>query len=787
MKESRKTKESALMSNKQTPSTTEHGKNKKLIGPLLFYFSLLIVFILFVWFSASYLEPRLADPNTITNQVGFSPFSAFKTSVEGHVSSTLGRLLLQVITILVISRAIGWLFAKAKQPTVIGEIVAGVLLGPSLLGALWPEAFEALFPAESIQYLELLSSFGLILFMYTIGMELRIADIRAQARNALIISQASIFIPFILGMLLAISLYRNHALHVPFFPMILFMGIAMSITAFPVLARIIQERQMSRTPFGKLTLNTAAAGDIFAWLLLAAIMAVSQTGSFASALYNFLFLLLYMGLMFGVVRPLFRLIGKTYHKQELVTKALVAFIFILLLVSAYLTEILSMHALFGAFIFGLVMPEDLKFRHVITEKVEDVSLNLFLPLFFVSSGLKTDLTLINTWEMALLALLVIVVAVVGKVGGTYIGARVCGLSKKNSLYLGAYMNTRGLMELVVLKIGLDLGILPPLLFAILVLMTVVTTIMTTPLIHLIDWMMKEWRQHHSSTLTGKDEILISFGRPETGIALLALAKQIFPSHLLNKGVVAMHATLNSTLSTIDEESYFRENFSPLEHRAKKIDLPLRPLYTITDNVSSSIIEETERGEYKFLLLGAGLSFSSEKSDQEIVKMRRKWNQHWKRITLRRTLPSNELTDLLDERMNRVMEAVNTHVGILISRPIANPPRKILIAITSQEEESLAPYALQMARTNGGQVSILPLDLTASKGTPSREFSTPLPYQNSELEVLPVLQSNQLPSSCDFLFVSQNSWAEITKKSPSLLANLPPTLIIKPSSTINREK
>lgn len=774
-----------LLGGEEEHTLIRQSEKKNSFLPLLFYFSLLLLFVLFLWYTATYLVPRFNPSDLQVDKTKISSFGAFKLSVEGHIGSTVGRLLLQVITILVVSRFVGWLFSKVKQPTVIGEIVAGILLGPSLLGALCPGVFEAIFPAESIQFLELLSSFGLILFMFTIGMELRLADIRAQARNALIISQASTFIPFILGMTLAIFLYRNYTPHVPFFPMTLFMGIAMSITAFPVLARIIQERQMSRTPFGKLALNTAAAGDIFAWLLLAAIMAVSQTGSFTSALYNFLFLLLYVILMFGVVRPLFKLIGKTYHKQELVTKTLVAFIFILLLISAYLTEILSMHALFGAFIFGLVMPEDLQFRHVITEKVEDVSLNLFLPLFFVSSGLKTDLTLINTWDMILLALLVIAIAVVGKVGGTYVAARVCGKSRKNSLYLGAYMNTRGLMELVVLKIGLDLGILPPLLFAILVLMTVVTTLMTTPLIHLIDWCMKKWRQHHPVTSVEESEVLISFGRPETGVALLSLAEQIFPSYMLNKGVVAMHATLNSALSTIDEESYFRENFAPLERCAKKQEIPLRPLYQITDNISGSIIEEVERGKYKFLLLGAGLSLSTAKSDQEIVKMRRKWRQNWKRITLRRASPSKELTRILDERMSRVTESVDTPVGILVSRPISSLPKQIYIAISTHEKESIAPYALQMADSNHGKVSLLPMIFAPLHGEQPLSMGVPEAYKEYDLEVEPLLQGKKIPPSCDFLFVSHATWKEMAQKAPHLLDNLPPTLIIKPKQSAEK--
>lgn len=726
------------------------SKKKKAILPLLFYFSLLIFFALFIWVTAVYITPLISisslSPISSTN----SPFQIFTQSVKGHISSTLGRLLLQIITILIVSRAIGWLFTKIKQPTVIGEIVAGILLGPSLLGTLAPSLFQALFPPDSILFLELLSSFGLILFMFTIGMELRLADIRKQARDSLVISQSSTLIPFVLGMGMAIFLYQSYSPDVAFFPMALFMGIAMSITAFPVLARIIQEKQMNQTPFGKLTLNTAATGDIFAWLLLAAIMAVAQSGSFVSALYNFLFLLIYIAVMFGVVRPLFKLIGKVYHKQELITKTLVALIFILLLASAYLTEILSMHALFGAFIFGLIMPEDLRFRHHLTEKVEDVSLNIFLPLFFVSSGLKTDLTLINSWEMGFLSLLMIALAVIGKVGGTYMGARVCGLSKKESIYLGAYMNTRGLMELVVLKIGLDLGILPPLLFAILVLMTVVTTLMTSPMLHLIDWWLKIKKKYLQRDEIHSSEILISFARPETGIALLSLANQIFSKEKRDKGVVAMHATLNSTLSTIDEESYYYDNFHPLQEKAKSLEFPIKPLYHITDNISNSIIEEANKGAYHFLLLGAGLSLSRKKEDQEIVLLRDKLHKRWQKLTLRKETKEGKAITLLDERMAHVTEATATNVGVLVGGTFLQKPKRI--ALVSQiENKLLQTLAEQMASNNNGELFNL-------KG------NTPTDCNWSD--------------KYDFLFITKDAWHKLVTEKPLCLEKLPPTLIVK---------
>uniref|UniRef100_UPI0035A0D334 cation:proton antiporter domain-containing protein n=1 Tax=Porphyromonas loveana TaxID=1884669 RepID=UPI0035A0D334 len=367
----------------------------------IFYISLLVLFLFGLWFVGmkggemqSTIVGHAVEPEA---QGGLSgAFSAFGESVGHHFTGTIGILLLQIIVILTVARIVAWLFGKIGQPTVIGEIVAGILLGPSLLGALWPEAYHTIFPRESLGNLELLSQFGLILFMFVIGMELNLNDIKAQLRQSLVISHAGIFIPFLLGLSIAYVTYKEYAsITTSFLPYALFIGISMSITAFPVLARIIQERQMGKTHLGMLSLSTAAAGDISAWLMLAGVMAITQSGSFLSAIFNFLFLILYLLVIFGLIRPFFKMIGKLYDNQEVVGKTMVGFIFVLLLASAYATELLSMHALFGAFMLGLVMPENFKFRKILTEKVEDVSLALFLPLFFVSSGLQTKLGLLD--------------------------------------------------------------------------------------------------------------------------------------------------------------------------------------------------------------------------------------------------------------------------------------------------------------------------------------------------------------------------------------------------------
>lgn len=740
---------------------------------LIFYIFLLLVFISGIWAAATIALPILSpDEMAKSNfRVGTSAFATFTEGVQHHLGTTIGLLLLQIIVILSVARGIGILFSKLKQPTVVGEIVAGILLGPTLLGAVWPEGFAFLFPESSLGSIELLSQFGLILFMFTIGMELNISDIRKQARNALIISQSGIFIPFVLGIVLCIATYTRYASEVPFLPLALFMGISMSITAFPVLARIIQERSMTRTPLGKLALNTAAAGDIIAWLLLAGIMAITQSGSFNSAIFNFLFLLLYLIVAFGILRPLFSIIGRIYNKQELISKSIIGLIFILLLVSAYVTEILSMHALFGSFILGLIMPEDVKFRHILTEKVEDVSLNVFLPLFFASSGLRTELGLINTPELWLLLILFIAVAIIGKIGGTYLSARICGLEIKESLYLGAYMNTRGLMELVVLKIGLDLGVLPPVFFAILVLMTLVTTLMTAPLIHLIDTVDELLKKRKGKLRQISQRILLAFGRSDTGPTLLRLAHQVFSRKDLSNGLSLLHITMSYNISVIDEETFFEENFEESIEEGKRLSLNVHPIHKVSDQATSEIIHCANNGEHKFLLVGAGLNLSDSEIDKSIISEHQSLQKFWGKLSVNTPEALLNARTMFNDKMARFAEDSKCSLGVFVNRRFSNP-RRILVACSRKEDTLLLPYAQNMASLNKGTVSLLPLLLTNSDAA---ELSSP----SASVHLLPPSKSGIEIAQYEFMFICYETWSLLTELRPEVLTNLPSVLIVHP--------
>ncbi len=403
----------------------------------------------------------------------------------------LSILLLQVIIILFTSRIFGIIFKMLGQQTVVGEIIAGIFLGPSILGWLFPELSSILFPHDSFISLQFLSQIGLAFFMFVIGMELDLSKIRNRANDAVMISHVSIIFPFFLGTCLSYYIFKELApANISFTSFALFMGIAMSITAFPVLARIIKERGLTKTPLGVLAITCAAADDVTAWCLLAAVIAIAKAGNLASSLFTIGLAVLYIIFMIYVLKPWLQKINDRRIKSEKIDKTVIGIAFFVLMVSAYFTEIIGIHALFGSFIAGVIMPNNIRFKETLTDKVEDISTILLLPIFFAFTGLRTQIGLLNEGHMWTLCLIIILVAVSGKLIGSAFTAKIIGRSWKDSLSIGALMNTRGLMELVVLNIGYDLGILGPEIFAIMVLMALTTTLMTGPFLDTINYFFK---------------------------------------------------------------------------------------------------------------------------------------------------------------------------------------------------------------------------------------------------------------------------------------------------------
>ena len=407
----------------------------------------------------------------------------------------LSILFMQIMVILISSRVMGILMRKIGQPSVIGEIIAGILLGPSLLGFFFPDTMNFLFPAESLKDLQLLSQIGLAFFMFIIGMELDLEVLQHKAKEAVVISNVSIAFPYLLGVALAYFLFIDFApFHTSFLSFALFTGIAMSITAFPVLARILREKNLTKTAVGTLTLTCAAADDVTAWCILAVVIALSKAGDLSAALFTIVLSVVYVFLMVYALKPFLMKLGIKYFKDGIPTRNFVALSFSVLLFSAYISEILGIHALFGAFLAGVIMPHNITFKQNITEKIQDVSLLVLLPIFFALTGLRTEIGLLNSLHLWITFLIILIVAITGKFGGSALAAKWVGQSWKDAFIIGTLMNTRGLMELVVLNIGYDLGILSPEIFAMFVLMALTTTFMTGPCLDLIE----KWSQRHTS-------------------------------------------------------------------------------------------------------------------------------------------------------------------------------------------------------------------------------------------------------------------------------------------------
>ncbi|MCD8538323.1 MAG: cation:proton antiporter [Leadbetterella sp.] len=409
----------------------------------------------------------------------------FMTVLMYNLHHPLAILLSQVVVVVAVAKVFGFLCKKIGQPSVVGEMIAGILLGPSLFGLYFPEVSAAVFPPSSLGNLQLLSQVGLVLFMFIVGLELDLGALKNSTNQAVVISHASIIVPFTLGAGLSYFLYSRFAPEgVNFLSFSLFMGVAMSITAFPVLARIVQEKGIYRTRLGAMVITCAAVDDITAWCILAAVIAIAKAGSLVSAIYIIGLSILYVVVMLRVVRPFLR--RWLTRGEKGLSKRKISVIFLTVVLSAYLTEVIGIHALFGAFLAGIVMPDEANFRKMLINKVEDLTVVLFLPLFFAFTGLRTRISGLSDPEMYSMLGLIVLVAVTGKFLGSAVAAKFVGQDWKTSLSIGALMNTRGLMELVVLNIGYDLGVLSSEIFALMVFMALITTFMTGPLLTLID-------------------------------------------------------------------------------------------------------------------------------------------------------------------------------------------------------------------------------------------------------------------------------------------------------------
>ncbi|MGO1541883.1 MAG: cation:proton antiporter [Luteimonas sp.] len=395
-------------------------------------------------------------------------------------------LLLQLVVIIATARACGLLLRYLGQPPVIGEMAAGILLGPIVFGALFPEFHGRLFAPESLSALSSLATLGLVLFMFIVGVELRSPEgVRAQLKSAGWVGVLSVLAPAAAGVAISPALHPSLAPEgVAFWPFALFMAAAMSITAFPILARILKERDMTHTRLGRLSLASAAIADVLAWILLALVVAMIGAGQgYAGFVRIIVGLVVLCAIVFGLLRPLFARLLQRHAADGCPGGFVLAALFIGLFACAAVTEWLQLHAVFGAFLFGACLPRDDRLLKTLVERVEHLAIIVLMPIFFALAGLHTTGDAFVGAGLGALGL-IMAAAVVGKLAGGAAGARLAGLGWRDSLAVGSLMNARALMELIVIKVGLDAGVIGQQGFTMLLVMAIATTVMTGPLMSL---------------------------------------------------------------------------------------------------------------------------------------------------------------------------------------------------------------------------------------------------------------------------------------------------------------
>ncbi|MDP3443488.1 MAG: cation:proton antiporter, partial [Ignavibacteria bacterium] len=573
----------------------------------------------------------------------------------------------------------------------------------------------------------------------------------------------------------------------------LFIGISMSITAFPVLARIVQEKGLSKTHLGQISIACAAFDDITAWSILAAVIAIAKTGSFISSLYTVGFAILFILIMLGVVKPFMQKIGKIYSNTETLNRNIIAFVFLLLTVSAFVTQTIGIHALFGAFLAGVIMPSRPEFRKIVIDKIEDVALTLLLPLFFVYTGLRTEIGLLNTPYLWMITGIVVALAIIGKFVGGAITAKIMGENWRDSLSLGILMNTRGLMEIVVLNIGYEMGILPGPIFVMLVIMALITTFMTTPILSLIQKIFPDKRMHENQLQEkahGDFNALIAIGNPENGKALLNVARFALDGFKNTLKVKALHITPGSNTNPIYSDDLERESFKHIRNEAKLLNITLQTEHKFVDNIEAGVIKSCHTEEVDFLLVGAGISLSGiiyqgkTKPFSSIV---------WLNSMLTNLNKSTEIFypgTLIKDKTKYFVENAPCSVGIFINRNFSGIT-EVLVLIQDEKDDFLIRYALRLLK-NDPAVHITIID-------EEKRLQSTIDFQASfqllistfpnSVKIIRTSRNNYSHfGKFNLMLVSYPVWNQLTHNNSSKLENIPSTLIInKKTSRFSKDK
>ena len=750
----------------------------------IIFYVLTIAFFscLMYWFFIEGKTLEIGENITPSKATGATMWENFTDSFLTNLHHPLALLLAQIVTIIMVAKLFGWICVKLKQPSVIGEMIAGIVLGPSLVGLYFPEFSAFMFPKESLPNLQFLSQIGLILFMYIVGMELDLSVLRKKAHDAVVISHASIIFPFALGIGLSYFIYKEFAPEgVQFSSFALFIAIAMSITAFPVLARIVQERNLHKTKIGTIVITCAAADDITAWCILAAVIAVVKAGSFSGSLFVILMAIFYVFLMIKLVRPFLTRIAESQKGKGFINKALVAVFFLVLIISSYATEVIGIHALFGAFMAGAIMPENVKFRNLFIEKVEDVALVLLLPLFFVFTGLRTQIGLLNDPYLWKIGGLIVLTAVIGKFVGSALTAKFLRISWKDSLTIGALMNTRGLTELIVLNIGYDLGVMGPELFAMMVIMALFTTFMTGPSLDFINYLFKGKKSMLEEDQDANDEkykVLLSFETPDSGRALLKFADNLTNKMNGNKSITAMNIAPIDELHAYDIENYEKELFENVIETSNELKLEVTTLFKASTDIENDLINITNKGNYDLLLVMLGKSIYEGSLLGKLLGFTTKIINPEKLLNTVKGKSYIFNSSPFDDFTLGILDKTNVPVGVMVNKKFESAD-KIFIPIFELNDFFLVEYAKRLINNNDSQVIILDAAGQIRKNTEIRELIRNIEHiapNHITLYNEKTIEKDFLQSQ-DLMLISSKSWRNLIDSKSLWLSDIPSTLII----------
>lgn len=725
---------------------------------------------------------EIGEKITPSKATGATMWENFTDSFLTNLHHPLALLLAHIVTIILVAKLFGWICVKLKQPSVIGEMIAGIVLGPSLVGLYFPDFSAFMFPKESLPNLQFLSQIGLILFMYIVGMELDLSVLRKKAHDAVVISHASIIFPFALGIGLSYFIYKEFAPEgVLFSSFALFIAIAMSITAFPVLARIVQERNLHKTKIGTIVITCAAADDITAWCILAAVIAIVKAGSFSGSVFVILMAVLYVFLMIKLVKPFLTRIAESQKGKGFINKALVAVFFLVLIISSYATEVIGIHALFGAFMAGAIMPENVKFRNLFIEKVEDVALVLLLPLFFVFTGLRTQIGLLNDPYLWKIGGLIVLTAVIGKFVGSALTAKFLRISWKDSLTIGALMNTRGLTELIVLNIGYDLGVMGPELFAMMVIMALFTTFMTGPSLDFINYLFKGKKSMLEEDQDANDEkykVLLSFETPDSGRALLKFADNLTNKMNGSKSITAMNIAPVDELHAYDIENYEKELFEDVIETSNELKLEVTTLFKASTDIENDLINITNKGNYDLLLVMLGKSIYEGSLLGKLLGFTTKIINPEKLLNTVKGKSYIFNSSPFDDFTLGILDKTNVPVGVMVNKKFESAD-KIFIPIFELNDFFLVEYAKRLINNNDSQVIILDAAGQIRKNTEIRELIRKIEHiapNHITLYNEKTIEKDFLQSQ-DLMLISSKSWRNLIDSKSLWLSDIPSTLII----------